>query len=95
MPALILLVEDHLDTRQMYAEFMAMHYEVVEAATGTEAIQHMTARRPDVLVYEHNSGGTARKRRLRRNGCLCTSAGWRGQRAVHRNQRQVPSIRQG
>lgn len=52
MAALILLVEDHQDTRQMYAEFMAMHYEVIEAASGTEAIQHMTARRPDLLVTD-------------------------------------------
>jgi CheY-like chemotaxis protein len=50
--ALILLVEDHQDTRQMYAEFMGLHFEVLEAASGAEAMRQMTARRPDLIVTD-------------------------------------------
>jgi CheY-like chemotaxis protein len=52
MAALILIVEDHQDTRQMYAEFLASEYDVLEAATGTEAVEQMTRRRPDVLITD-------------------------------------------
>ena len=52
MASVILLVEDHQDTRQMYAEFMAPQYDVLEAATGTEAMQQMARRRPDVLITD-------------------------------------------
>jgi CheY-like chemotaxis protein len=52
MPAVILLVEDHQDTRQMYAEFLASQYEVLEAATAAEAMQQMSRRRPDVLITD-------------------------------------------
>jgi CheY-like chemotaxis protein len=52
MAALILIVEDHQDTRQMYAEFLASEYDVLEAATGTEAMEQMTRRRPDVLITD-------------------------------------------
>jgi CheY-like chemotaxis protein len=52
MPHLVLLVEDHQDTRQMYAEFMATRYEVLEAANATEAVTQMSQRRPDVLVTD-------------------------------------------
>lgn len=52
MPHLILLVEDHTDTRQMYAEFMAPSYEILEAGTGTEAVHKMAQRRPDLLVTD-------------------------------------------
>jgi CheY-like chemotaxis protein len=52
MPHVILLVEDHHDTRQMYAEFMAPRYEVLEAATAAEAVRQMLVRRPDLLVTD-------------------------------------------
>jgi CheY-like chemotaxis protein len=52
MPHLVLLVEDHQDTRQMYAEFMSTRYEVLEAANATEAVKQMSRRRPDVLVTD-------------------------------------------
>ncbi len=52
MPLVILLVEDHTDTRQMYAEFMAPRYEILEAGTGTEAVHKMAQRRPDLLVTD-------------------------------------------
>jgi CheY-like chemotaxis protein len=47
-----LLVEDHQDTRQMYAEFLALQYEVLEAATAAAAMQQMSRRRPDVLITD-------------------------------------------
>jgi CheY-like chemotaxis protein len=52
MPAVILLVEDHQDSRQMYAEFMADTYEVMEAGTGLEALRLMEQRPPDLLVTD-------------------------------------------
>jgi CheY-like chemotaxis protein len=52
MPHVVLLVEDHQDTRQMYAEFMATRYEILEAANATEAVTQMSRRRPDVLVTD-------------------------------------------
>lgn len=52
MAPLILLVEDHQDSRQMYAEFMASMYEVKEAANGTDALKLMEDHPPDVLVTD-------------------------------------------
>ena len=52
MAPVVLLVEDHLDSRQMYAEFMALTYEVMEAGTGTEALRLMANRPPDLLVTD-------------------------------------------
>jgi CheY-like chemotaxis protein len=52
MALTILLVEDHLDSRQMYAEFMAQTYEVLEAGTGSEALRLMADRQPDLLVTD-------------------------------------------
>jgi CheY-like chemotaxis protein len=52
MAALILLVEDHQDTRQMYAEYMGLQYEVLEAGSGAEALRQMGARRPDVVITD-------------------------------------------
>lgn len=52
MRPLILLVEDHQDSRQMYAEFMASTYEVMEAGNGTDALKLMEDRPPHVLVTD-------------------------------------------
>jgi CheY-like chemotaxis protein len=52
MRPIVLLVEDHQDTRQMYAEFMAATYDVLEAGTGTEALQLMSSRTPHVMVTD-------------------------------------------
>src|SRR5688572_29895728 len=52
MRPIVLLVEDHQDTRQMYAELMAQTYEVLEAGTGTEALEVMSNRSPDVIVTD-------------------------------------------
>jgi two-component system, cell cycle response regulator DivK len=35
----LLLVEDHADTRQMYAEFLSATFDVLEAADGEEALE--------------------------------------------------------
>ena len=52
MRPVVLLVEDHQDSRQMYAEFMGSNYEVLEAGTGTEALQLMSDRTPHVVVTD-------------------------------------------
>lgn len=49
---LVLLVEDHTDTRQMYAEFLGGMFEVLEAADGLQALEAMRTRRPDLLITD-------------------------------------------
>jgi CheY-like chemotaxis protein len=48
----VLLVEDHVDTRQMYAEFLCTTFEIIEAGDGDEAVQMMRTRRPDLLITD-------------------------------------------
>jgi CheY-like chemotaxis protein len=51
--ALVLLVEDHRDTRLMYSEFLTMDgFEVVQAADGEEALTLMAARTPDLVITD-------------------------------------------
>jgi chemosensory pili system protein ChpA (sensor histidine kinase/response regulator) len=52
MRPIVLLVEDHVDTRQMYAEFMTSSYEVLEAGTGTEALEVMSSQTPHIIVTD-------------------------------------------
>lgn len=49
---LVLLVEDHADTRAMYAEFLRMDFEVAEAGDGHRAIEMMRVRRPDLVITD-------------------------------------------
>lgn len=49
---LVLLVEDHVDTRQMYAEFLGTMFDVVQAGTGAEALVALHERVVDVLVTD-------------------------------------------
>lgn len=49
---MILLVEDHHDTRQMYAEFLSVLFEVVSAADGSQALEIMRAAPPDLLITD-------------------------------------------
>ena len=51
-PPLVLLVEDHADTRAMYAEFLRMDFEVAEAGDGHRAIEMVRARRPDLVITD-------------------------------------------
>jgi CheY-like chemotaxis protein len=48
----ILLVEDHADSRAMYAEFLRMNFHVVEAGDGIAAFELMEHTRPDVVVTD-------------------------------------------
>jgi CheY-like chemotaxis protein len=51
-PRRVMLVEDHLDTRQMYAEFLGLEFDVLTAATGEDALNLMHADSPDVIVTD-------------------------------------------
>ena len=48
----VLLVEDHVDSRQMYAEFLRPNFAVVEAGDGLVALQLMEQSRPDIVVTD-------------------------------------------
>lgn len=48
----VLLVEDHVDTRQMYAEFLGIEFEVLAAADGVQALSMMRAHAPDLIVTD-------------------------------------------
>lgn len=50
--ATVLLVEDHIDSRQMYAEFLRLEFNVVEAEDGVGALQLMQRQRPDIVVTD-------------------------------------------
>jgi CheY-like chemotaxis protein len=49
---IVLLVEDHTDTRQMYAEFLRTSFDIVEASDGRQALELARARPPAVLVTD-------------------------------------------
>jgi CheY-like chemotaxis protein len=49
---LILLVEDHQDTRQMYAEFLGMGFEVLTSPDGEQALEAARLHRPDLLITD-------------------------------------------
>jgi CheY-like chemotaxis protein len=49
----ILVVADSADNREMYAAYLTFQgLEVVEAANGTEALEHAFARPPDLVVMD-------------------------------------------
>jgi two-component system, cell cycle response regulator DivK len=48
----VLLVEDHADTRQMYAEFLAIEFEVVTAVDGVQALSMARSHAPDLIVTD-------------------------------------------
>lgn len=51
--AVVLLVEDHRDTRLMYAEFLGSEgFDVVQASDGEEALDLMRARTPDLVITD-------------------------------------------
>jgi CheY-like chemotaxis protein len=48
----ILLVEDHADSRAMYAEFLRPDFNVVEAEDGVAAFELMEHTLPDIVVTD-------------------------------------------
>lgn len=48
----VLLVEDHEDTRQMYAEFLQLSFEIETAADAQTALRSLRRRRPDLVVTD-------------------------------------------
>ena len=50
--ATVLLVEDHTDSRQMYAEFLRLQFVVFEAGDGVSALEVMEGTLPDVVVTD-------------------------------------------
>jgi CheY-like chemotaxis protein len=48
----VLLVEDHADTRQIYADFLGEAFEVLQAANGEEALDVVKQRVPALLITD-------------------------------------------
>ena len=48
----VLLVEDHPDTRQMYAEFLSLKFTVVQAEDGEQALKLVKQRPPDLIITD-------------------------------------------
>lgn len=48
----LLLVEDHRDTRQMYLAFLSQSFDVMEAADAEQALSLIQQRRPDVIITD-------------------------------------------
>ncbi len=48
----LLLVEDHRDTRQMYVAFLSSTFDIMEAGDAEEALALMQQRRPDLVVTD-------------------------------------------
>jgi CheY-like chemotaxis protein len=48
----ILLVEDHEDSRQMYAEFLSASFDVLSTGDGTAALEMMRSTRPDLIITD-------------------------------------------
>ena len=51
-PPRILLVEDHADTRLMYAEFLRPDYDVTGVGDGLAALEALDGQLPDVIVTD-------------------------------------------
>jgi two-component system cell cycle response regulator DivK len=49
---LVLLIEDHDDTRQMYLTFLSSSYRVIDAANAEQALTHLAERRPDLIITD-------------------------------------------
>jgi len=48
----VLLVEDHEDTRNMYAEFLGMSFDVVSAPDGERGMALLRERRVDLVITD-------------------------------------------
>jgi CheY-like chemotaxis protein len=49
---LVLLVEDHRDTRQMYAEFLSTQFEIAEASDAERALSMIHGRPPQLVITD-------------------------------------------
>lgn len=49
---LVLLVEDHPDTRQMYAQFLGLQFEIVEAPDAERALTMIEGRPPQLVITD-------------------------------------------
>jgi two-component system cell cycle response regulator DivK len=69
---LVLVVDDYQDAREMYAEYLSFSgFRVVEAATGTEAVEKALALQPDVILMDLSlpgMDGWAATRQLKSDG---------------------------
>src|SRR5262245_35425522 len=54
---LVLLVEDHADTRLMYAEFLGTSFDVLQAANANEALDVLRRRLPAVVITDFSLPG--------------------------------------
>jgi chemosensory pili system protein ChpA (sensor histidine kinase/response regulator) len=54
---LILIVEDHADTREMYAEYLGASFDVIEAADGQQALGLLEYRAPAVVITDFSLPG--------------------------------------
>lgn len=48
----VLLVEDHRDTRQMYRAFLSSSFEVIEASDAEQALELVRQRTPDLIISD-------------------------------------------
>jgi CheY-like chemotaxis protein len=48
----LLLVEDHRDTRQMYLAYLSSSFDVMEAADAEQALRLIQQRRPDLIITD-------------------------------------------
>ena len=48
----VLIVEDHTDTRTMYAEYLGFDFDVTEAVDGIKALELIEANPPDVIITD-------------------------------------------
>ncbi len=54
---LLLIVEDHADTRQMYAEFLGLTFLVMEAGDGWQALDAMRRQVPALVITDFSLPG--------------------------------------
>jgi CheY-like chemotaxis protein len=51
--ALVLVVDDFADNREMYSEYLSFcGYEVIEARNGIEALEAAQARKPNIIIMD-------------------------------------------
>jgi CheY-like chemotaxis protein len=49
---LVLVVEDHDDTRDMYVAFLSSSFQVMDAGDAEQALAAIAARRPDLIITD-------------------------------------------